>query len=92
MRLMTFLIEVSRTVTHPPESLDLPALVVHGAADPLVPFERHARLFERRRPRAELLAIDGGEHAAVFTYRDAVRAKVSAFMERHFSAGPGARH
>lgn len=79
--------EITRTRTYPLEKLDVPVLIVHGTQDPLLPFEVHAKAFEARVPHAELLAVDGGEHVAIFTHRDMVRAKVSEFMESHFAAG-----
>jgi len=79
-------IEITRTATYPLENLDVPVLIVHGTQDPLVPFEVHAKMYETRVPHVELLAVDGGEHVAIFTHRDMVRAKVMAFMQRHFTA------
>ena len=79
-------IEITRTATYPLENLDVPVLIVHGTQDPLVPFEVHAKMYEARVPHVELLAVDGGEHVAIFTHRDMVRAKVMAFMQRHFTA------
>lgn len=77
-------IEMSRNLTHPLESLNVPALVVHGTHDPLLPFEKHAKAFESRLPNVEVLKVDQGEHAAIFTHRNLVRAKVKEFMEKHF--------
>lgn len=79
-------IEITRTATYPLENLDVPVLIVHGTQDPLVPFEVHAKMYEARVPHVELLAVDGGEHVAIFTHRNMVRAKVMAFMQRHFTA------
>lgn len=79
-------IEISRTTTYPLENLTAPVLIVHGTQDRLAPFEENAKLYESRLPNASLLAIEGGEHVAIFTHRDLVREKVSEFMERHFSA------
>ncbi|MCD4760345.1 alpha/beta hydrolase [bacterium] len=79
-------IEITRTATYPLENLDVPVLIVHGTQDPLVRFEVHAKMYEARVPHVELLAVDGGEHVAIFTHRNMVRAKVMAFMQRHFTA------
>ncbi len=49
-------------------------------------FEIHAKMYERRVPNVELLEIDGGEHAAIFTHRDIIRPKVIEFMQRQFKA------
>ncbi|MBI5251242.1 MAG: alpha/beta hydrolase [Desulfomonile tiedjei] len=77
-------IEISRTTTYPLENLSVPVLIVHGTQDLLVQFEVHAKTFQSRVPNAELLAVDGGEHVAIFTHRKLVRAKVNEFMQSHF--------
>ena len=77
-------IEITRAATFPLESLSLPVLIVHGTEDRLLPFEVHAKMFEARVPNAELLAVEGGEHVAIFTHRDIVRPKVIEFMKNHF--------
>ena len=77
-------IEITRAVSYPLENLSLPVLIVHGTEDQLVSFEAHAKVFEARVPNAELLAVEGGEHVAIFTHRDIVRAKVIEFMQNHF--------
>lgn len=79
-------IEITRTATYPLENLDVPVLIVHGTQDPLVQFEVHARMYEARVPNVELLAVDGGEHVAIFTHRGMVRAKVIEFMQGYFTA------
>jgi pimeloyl-ACP methyl ester carboxylesterase len=79
-------IEISRNTTYPLENLDAPVLIVHGTQDRHVQFEVHAKMFENRLPNAELLAVDGGEHVAIFTHRNQVRAKVIDFMQCHFAA------
>jgi fermentation-respiration switch protein FrsA (DUF1100 family) len=66
-------------------------LVVHGSADPLVPFESHAAVFAKRIPGAKLLVLDGGEHAAIFTHRHQAKAEVTAFLAPNahgFRSGP----
>jgi pimeloyl-ACP methyl ester carboxylesterase len=78
-------IKVSRTATYPLENLNVPVLIVHGTHDQLVQFEVHAKMYESRVPKAELLAVEGGEHVAIFSHRNLVKAKVSEFMQRHFT-------
>lgn len=78
-------IDISRTATYPLENLTVPVLIVHGTQDQIVPFEAHARLYEARVPNAELLAVEGGEHVAIFTHRTLVRTKVGEFMQHCFS-------
>jgi len=79
-------IEISRRTTYPLEDLNVPVLVVHGTEDRLVPFEKHAKGYESRVANAELLAVEGGEHVAIFTHRGIVRPKVIECMRRHFKA------
>jgi pimeloyl-ACP methyl ester carboxylesterase len=79
-------IEIACTATYPLENLDVPVLIVHGTQDQLVPFEVHAKMYETRLPNAELLAVDGGEHVAIFTHRKMVKEKVFEFMRGHFTA------
>jgi pimeloyl-ACP methyl ester carboxylesterase len=79
-------IEIARTATYALENLNLPVLIVHGTQDRLVQFEVHAKMYETRLPNAELLAIDGGEHVAIFTHRNMVKEKMFEFMQRHFTA------
>lgn len=76
-------IRVTRATTYPLEQIAPPALIVHGTADRLVPFEQHAKVLEARIPRAELLALEGGEHASIFTHRDQVRRRVAHFFAAH---------
>jgi len=56
---------------------------VHGTGDRLVPFTQHAKPLAARVPGAELLAIEGGEHVAIFTHRNEVRARVTRFLREH---------
>ncbi len=76
-------IRVTRTTTYPLEQIAVPVLVVHGTADRLVPFAQHGKVLATRIPGAELLAIEGGEHVAIFTHRAEVRARVTRFLQEH---------
>ena len=73
---------VTRTRDYPLEDISVPTLVVHGTADPFVPFEKHGKALAARIPGAELLPVEGGEHVAIFTHRDVVRPKVTAFLRQ----------
>lgn len=79
-------IEVMRTTDHALERIAAPTLVVHGTADQMLGYDDNARTFEARIPGAELLTIEGGEHGAVFTHRDRIRAAVGAFLHAHASS------
>jgi pimeloyl-ACP methyl ester carboxylesterase len=79
-------IEITRTAAYPLEDLKPRVLIVHGTQDPLVDFESQAKIYEARVPNAKLLAVEGGEHVAIFTHRNLIRKEVSEFMKQHFSA------
>lgn len=64
----------------PLENLEVPVLAVHGTADRIVPFA-HAQAIEKSAQNVRLLAIDGGEHVALFTHLREVRAAMAAFVE-----------
>jgi pimeloyl-ACP methyl ester carboxylesterase len=82
-------IAITSREDYPLEQVDAPVLIIHGTQDPRVPFEKHAQVLAARLPHAELLAVDGGKHGAIFTHRDQVRPKVHDFMQSHFG---GASH
>ncbi|MCX5768863.1 MAG: alpha/beta fold hydrolase [Candidatus Hydrogenedentes bacterium] len=62
------------------EQIAVPTLIVHGTQDRLVPFEQHGRQLAARIPGAQLLAVPGGEHVAIFTHRDVVRPRITQFL------------
>jgi pimeloyl-ACP methyl ester carboxylesterase len=74
-------IKITQTTTYPLEEIEVPALIVHGTGDRLVPFTQHGKSLAARIPGAKLLAIEGGEHMAIFTHRDEVRAQVTRFLK-----------
>jgi pimeloyl-ACP methyl ester carboxylesterase len=67
---------------YPLEEISVPTLVVHGTSDSLVPFVQ-AKALASRVPAAELLMIEGGEHASIFTHRAEVRATIDRFLATH---------
>lgn len=73
-------IEASRIPLPPLEQMAVRTLVIHGTADRIVPFDQHGAVLARRIPQAELLAVEGAEHVAIFTHRDAIAARVAAFL------------
>ena len=64
------------------ERIAVPVLAVHGTADRVAPFSQ-AREMERRIPGAELCALEGGDHVAIFTHHDQARARVAGFLRAH---------
>jgi pimeloyl-ACP methyl ester carboxylesterase len=73
-------VAVTRARSYPLERIGVPALVVHGTKDPSVPFAQHGKVLAERIPGAELVALEGGEHVAIFTHRDEARARVARFL------------
>ena len=80
-------VEVAAKRTYPLEAVTVPTLVVQGTADPLVPFHQNGQVFALQLPGAELVALEGGGHAAIFSHRDEARQKVTRFLRR---CAPGA--
>ncbi len=80
-------IRLTRRTTYPLERIRAPTLIVHGTADEVVSFE-HGRTLAARIPEAELLAVEGGRHVSIFTARETVRARVTAFLRGRAAAGP----
>lgn len=73
-------VETMWTTEHALEMIRVPTLVVHGTADQMVSYEVNAPVFEARIPDVDLLTIDGGEHATLFTHRDQVSEAVTAYL------------
>jgi pimeloyl-ACP methyl ester carboxylesterase len=78
-------IATTRSTTYPLGEIKAPALIVHGTDDPMLPFEQHARGFEARMPKAELLVAEGGGHACIFTHREQIRPRVETFLAHSMS-------
>ncbi len=72
---------ISQTRTYPLKDITVPTLVIHGTKDPHVPFAEHGMRLATEIPGAQLFAAEGGEHVTIFTHREEVRSKVSAFLK-----------
>lgn len=81
-------VAVSLSRSYPLEEVRVPTLVLHGTRDPLLPFEEHGASLARRIVGAELVALEGGEHAAIFSHRQQARAAVTRFLRRHAPGAP----
>jgi pimeloyl-ACP methyl ester carboxylesterase len=73
-------IAITRRTDYPLEQIAVPALIVHGTADRVVPYTPHAHALSTRIPGADLLTVDGGEHVAIFTHNQQVKPRVAAFL------------
>ncbi|WP_157223314.1 alpha/beta fold hydrolase [Rhodovulum sp. PH10] len=65
----------------------VPVLVVHGTADPYVPFA-HAEILAAAIPGAETMTIAGGEHSCLFTHHAEIEARVRPFLAGLFPDCP----
>jgi pimeloyl-ACP methyl ester carboxylesterase len=65
---------------YPVERITAPVLIVHGSADPIVPYPQ-AEALAARLDRGELLTLRGGGHSSLFTHLDEIRARVAGFLK-----------
>jgi pimeloyl-ACP methyl ester carboxylesterase len=76
-------IAVTRATEYPLERIAAPTLVIHGTEDRMLPIADHGERLASRIPRGELLALEGGGHAAIFTHRAEVLPRVARFLAAH---------
>ncbi|QQQ79453.1 alpha/beta hydrolase [Saccharothrix sp. 6-C] len=62
------------------ERIDVPALILHGTADRILPIDATAREFRRRLPDARYVEIDGAPHGLLLTHTAEVNAALLAFL------------
>ena len=79
-------IRISCDTDYPLEQIKVPSLAIHGTADRLVPYERHAKEFAARIPDLKLVTVEGGEHVTLFTHRNLVRSEVTGFLKSCYRA------
>ena len=72
--------QFERMTALPFDKITVPLLAIHGTADSVVPFEHGERA--RLATDGELMAIEGGQHVAIFTHIDAIRERVATFLKR----------
>ncbi len=83
-------IQESARFDMPLEQVSVPVLVVHGSADRLLPFAQHGKSMAARIPGAELVVAEGGDHVSIFTHRELIRPRVTAFLRTHAPAASDA--
>ena len=79
-------IEITSTASYPLEDLTVPVLVIHGTHDRLLDFKTNTETYKTRVPHTEILAVEGGEHVAIFTHRKMIREKVEVFMRKYLTS------
>lgn len=62
------------------EKVDVPALILHGTADQILPIDATAREFVKRLPDATYVEIEGAPHGLLWTHADEVTEALLAFV------------
>ena len=60
--------------------IDVPALIVHGTADNILPIEATGRRFAKALPTATYIEIDGAPHGMLWTHADEVNKALLDFL------------
>ncbi|CAM3218586.1 Non-heme bromoperoxidase BPO-A2 [Arthrobacter ulcerisalmonis] len=61
--------------------IDVPALIVHGTADNMLPIDSTGRLFAKALPSAEYVEIEGAPHGLLWTHAAEVNAVLLDFLK-----------
>ncbi|GAA5195445.1 bromoperoxidase [Rugosimonospora acidiphila] len=64
------------------KKIDVPALILHGTADNILPIDATARPFHQALPQAEYVEIDGAPHGLLWTHADEVNKALLAFLAK----------
>jgi non-heme chloroperoxidase len=62
------------------EKVDVPALIVHGTHDRILPIDATGREFAKRLPNARYVEIDGAPHGMLWTHADEVSDLLVQFL------------
>lgn len=65
------------------ERVDVPALVVHGGADRLLPIAATAAPLQQRLRTSRLVVLDGAPHGFTWTHAEQVNRELLAFLAEH---------
>ncbi|MGW0120805.1 alpha/beta fold hydrolase [Streptomyces sp. NPDC003327] len=63
-------------------SVDVPALILHGTADRILPAENTARPFHKALPSADYVEIEGAPHGLLWTHAEEVNTALLAFLAK----------
>ncbi|MEV7796604.1 alpha/beta hydrolase [Streptomyces sp. NPDC087512] len=63
-------------------SIDVPALILHGTADRILPAENTARPFHKALPSADYVEIEGAPHGLLWTHAEEVNDALLAFLRK----------
>jgi non-heme chloroperoxidase len=62
------------------EKVDVPALIVHGTADNILPIDATGRRFAQALPTAQYVEIDGAPHGMLWTHAEEVNEVLLGFL------------
>ena len=62
--------------------IDVPALIVHGTADNILPIDASGREFTKALPAADYVEIDGAPHGLLWTHAAEVNEALLAFLKK----------
>jgi non-heme chloroperoxidase len=62
--------------------IDVPALIVHGTADNILPIDSTGRLFAKALPNAEYVEIEGAPHGLLWTHASEVNEALLGFLSK----------
>ncbi|MEE9096324.1 alpha/beta fold hydrolase [Pseudarthrobacter phenanthrenivorans] len=62
--------------------IDVPALIVHGTADNILPIDSTGRLFAKALPSAEYVEIEGAPHGLLWTHAAEVNEALLGFLAK----------
>lgn len=63
-------------------TIDVPALILHGTGDRILPIDATGRPFHRALPDADYVEIEGAPHGLLWTHADEVNRALLAFLEK----------
>jgi non-heme chloroperoxidase len=63
------------------EKIDVPALILHGTADRILPIDATGREFTKRLAAARYVEIEGAPHGLLWTHADEVNEALLGFLE-----------
>ena len=64
------------------EKIDVPALILHGTADRILPIDATAREFTKRLPAADYVELEGAPHGLLWTHGAEVNEALLAFLAK----------
>ncbi|GEC03206.1 arylesterase [Streptomyces spinoverrucosus] len=63
-------------------AIDVPALILHGTADNILPIDATGRPFHQALPSAEYVEIEGAPHGLLWTHAEAVNRALLTFLAK----------